>query len=353
MLINNPTGLERTELVSVSWNELAQQFPQIDSTNFKLIDGTTKKEIPYQLETKGTGHVENVLMLVFLHAKGIVKIDVEKGKPAKVTCKTYCRFVPERKDDFAWENDAIAFRMYGKALENFPSEMGWGTDVWVKRTDRLILNERYKRGEYHIDHGDGMDYYHVGKSLGDGMVLPYLGDSICYSNNFRRWKVLDNGPLRSTFQLEYDPWTVGTQTVSVVRTISLDAGSQLNKTSVVFTFSQTKSLPVVIGLAKRKEAGVVYNNEQTGVAAYWEPTDKADGTTGVASILQEGKENALVTSEHVLSLSKVTSGVPFVYYNGACWDRAGKIKSASEWFRYVNDFQARLAHPLTITFLKK
>ena len=34
-----------------------------------------------------------------------------------VTPKVYGRHVPERKDDFAWENEYAAFRMYGPALK--------------------------------------------------------------------------------------------------------------------------------------------------------------------------------------------------------------------------------------------
>src|SRR5699024_9190524 len=121
--------------------------------------------------------------------------------------KTYCRYVPERKDDFAWENDRIAFRAYGKALEG-TNEDAHGFDVWVKRTDQPVLNRRYKGNDYHNDHGDGLDYYHVGLTLGAGNIAPYTNDSIRYPGNYRKWKVLDNGPIRSTFQLFYDSWKV-------------------------------------------------------------------------------------------------------------------------------------------------
>ena len=36
--------------------------------------------------------------------------------------KAHGRFVRERFDDFAWENDRIAHRMYGKALETWEGE---------------------------------------------------------------------------------------------------------------------------------------------------------------------------------------------------------------------------------------
>ena len=34
---------------------------------------------------------------------------------------TYARFVPEREDDFAWENDLVAFRAYGPAMRRRPA----------------------------------------------------------------------------------------------------------------------------------------------------------------------------------------------------------------------------------------
>ena len=97
------------------------------------------------------------MVQVDLAAHSKISLNLVKGQSAVFPAQTYGRYVPERKDDFAWENDKIAFRMYGKELEKTPAEMAYGIDVWTKRTTRLIINERYKRGEYHVDHGDGLD----------------------------------------------------------------------------------------------------------------------------------------------------------------------------------------------------
>ena len=55
--------------------------------------------------------------------------------------KVYGRYVPERKDDFAWENEFAAWRMYGPALkaEN-PSN---GVDLWLKASPELIVDSFY------------------------------------------------------------------------------------------------------------------------------------------------------------------------------------------------------------------
>ena len=76
----------------------------------------------------------------------------------------------ERRDDFAWENDRIAHRMYGKALETWAQEplTSSAVDVWFKRTRRLVINDWYMVDDYHRDHGEGADMYSAGKSRGCG-----------------------------------------------------------------------------------------------------------------------------------------------------------------------------------------
>ena len=76
----------------------------------------------------------------------------------------------ERRDDFAWENDRTAHRMYGKALETWAQEplTSSSVDVWFKRTRRLVINDWYMVDDYHRDNGEGADMYSAGKSRGCG-----------------------------------------------------------------------------------------------------------------------------------------------------------------------------------------
>jgi Domain of unknown function (DUF4861) len=347
--ISNPLPSDRKEeIIALEWKDILSKYPGIDTANFKIIDIATKKELPWQLEFKGEKTLQNLLIQLDVPGHGNLKLEIRNGKSSPIHSKTFGRYVPERKDDFAWENDKIAFRMYGKSLELIPSEMAYGMDVWVKRTDKLILNERYKRGEYHIDHGDGMDYYHVGKTLGDGDIAPYVKDSIYYPKNYRRWKVLDNGPLRTTFELEYDEWDVNGTKVSVVKLISLDAGSQLSRVEAKFSSGQTSPLPVVIGLAKRKEQGSMQLDEKQGIMAYWEPKHGEDGTTGVGSILCNPLTRIQVTDAQILSHTVSLIGKPVIYYTGACWDKANKITTSKAWFDYMQTFKECLSNPLKI-----
>ncbi len=348
--ISNSLNVGREEVIAIPWRNVLSVYSNIDTTNFIVTNFKTKKQFAFQLEYRGTLEVQNLLIQVKVDAKSKLKLQLQKGKPASFISKTYCRFVPERKDDFAWENDKIAFRMYGKALE-LTKENAYGTDVWVKRTDRLVINERYKRGEYHIDHGDGMDYYHVGFTLGAGNLMPYKNDTIWYSKNYVNWKVLDNGPLRSTFQLTFDEWDVASQKVKVLKTISLDAGSQLSKIEADCKFDQP-TLSVVAGIIKRKEPGAAWLNEKNGIMGYWEPMHGKDGTIGVGCLFTQPVQQMILNKEHLLTVLQTKSGEPVIYYSGAAWDKAGAIISAQNWFDYLQFYKQKLENPLTVIIRK-
>jgi hypothetical protein len=337
--INNPSnqGLNQS-VVSLAWAKVLKVYPTLATADFKVLNAANNKEVPFQLEYLGNSTIQNLLVQVDVPAHSKVLLNFVKGKPSPVMAKTYGRFVPERKDDFAWENDKIAFRMYGKELEKTPAEMAYGMDVWAKRTTKLIINERYKRGEYHVDHGDGLDYYHVGLTLGAGNMMPYVNDSVYYSKNYVSYKVLDNGPLRTTFQLIYNNWQVANQSLSAVKTISLDAGSQLNKITVQYLGRVESNLQVAAGLVTRKEAGVKYLNEQNGVMAYWEPTHGEDGTTGVACVFVNQPIKIKDTKTQLLAIAQTDNQNTITYYAGATWDKAGEITNAKKWFDYTNDF---------------
>jgi hypothetical protein len=346
--IQNNSTLDRKEaIVALGWETILSRYPQIDTTNFVVINLATNKQIPFQLEHRGLSAIQNLLVQVDVKAKSTVSLLIQKGKQQTFAAKTYARYVPERKDDFAWENDKIAFRAYGKAIEK-TKEDAYGFDVWVKRTDKLVINERYKLKDYHIDHGDGMDYYHVGFSLGAGNMAPFVNDTVRYSGNYSQWKVLDNGPLRSTFQLTYDSWDVVGIKVKATKTISLDAGSQLNRIENVYSFEDTKPMPVVVGISKRSEAGLMSLNEQQGIMGYWEPTSAAHGTTGVGSILTTAVGNILVDNTQILAKTTVRNNEPIVYYSGATWNKAGNITDAKQWFNYLDNFYQQIKSPLTV-----
>jgi len=347
VVITNPSKSARLNaVVAINWQDVVSKYPNIDTANFKVINLLTRQEIPFQLEYRGQKAVQNLLVQLNLKS-GASEVELVPGKPAPVLKKTYGRFVPERYDDFAWENDKVAYRMYGKALEG-RKDNAFGTDVWVKKTTKLIINEWYQKNDYHHDNGDGMDYYSVGLTLGAGDIAPVVKDSVVYSLNYHHWKVLDNGPLRTTFQLGYDEWKVAGKAVKVTKTISLDAGSHLNRVEAEYTYADDSALPIVVGIVKRAEPGTILMDEQQGIAGYWEAQHGEDGTTGIATIVASPSRMS-IDRVHLLTHGTVKTGQPFVYYNGSAWTKGKEITNAKEWFNYLNNFKQQLQQPLSVS----
>lgn len=345
----NSSAIDRSnEVVEIPWSLIAARYKNIDTNALVIRQKNQSENIVYQFEYHGQPTIQNLLVEVSIPAGKSITLQFSKGKKPVFDPKTYCRYVPERKDDFAWENDKIAYRMYGKALELTPKENAYGTDVWSKRTHKMIINDWYKSSNYHEDRGDGLDYYHVGFTLGAGEVAPYSNDSIWFPKNYTTWKVLDNGPLRSSFIVYYDAWNVNGQMVTMSKTISIDAGSQLSKVKVDMEYHNANNNLLVMGISKRALAGALLMNEQKGILGYWEPTIEKNGTIGVGCIITHTNNKMLLQKGHLLNIVSYKADTPFIYYKGAAWDKAGEITSAETWFNYLSSFENKLNNPILI-----
>jgi hypothetical protein len=281
--VKNNTDKNRTEIIAIPFSKFSKHFA-VD-TVFTVKDKTSGADIVHQLEKLGNGGVQNILIQVSVAANSELDLIVTKDKSPKYASRAYARYVPERFDDFAWENDLVAFRVYGKALEG-RNDDAQGMDFWSKRTSDLIIDKWYKIDDYHRDHGEGMDYYSVGQTLGAGYLAMFFGEHIQYTKHYRKHQVLDNGPLRTTFRLTYDTQDFEGNTITLDKIISLDAGKQFSKIVVNLHNTDAKKTPVVVGLAKRGESNVEYEFDQSDkTLAYWEPEIGKNGRTGTALIL--------------------------------------------------------------------
>ncbi|WAC41142.1 DUF4861 family protein [Pedobacter sp. SL55] len=346
--VENPSHLPRkNEIVEISWRKILARYPKIDTANFKVLNAATNAEIPYQLEMHGHP-IHQLLLQVSLAPKEVITLNVVAGKPKAITPKTYARYVPERKDDFAWENDKVAFRLYGKALEGTADD-AQGLDIWAKRTEKLIVNKWYKSGDYHTDHGDGLDYYSVGMTLGAGDIAPFANGKIIYPKHYRKYEVLDNGPLRSSFMLDFDAVDVAGEMIKLRKKYTLDAGSRLNKVEIILLDSDNQQQKMAIGLVTVKQPnGNKYMNAKEGISYYWQKTDPKNGTIGVAALTSKSFEQVFESEGQILNLLTLASQKPIVYYNGGVWDKQGEIKTEQEWLAYLRDFKQKLAKPLKV-----
>jgi hypothetical protein len=265
--------------------------------------------------------------------------------------KAYGRFVKERFDDFCWENDRIAHRMYGKALETWVREplTSSTVDIWSKRTPRMVINDWYMVDNYHADSGEGADFYSAGPTRGCGGNGLWASDRLWVSKNFANSRVLANGPIRVMFELTYEPFDVNGVTVSEVKRICLDAGQNLDQFRSTYKPDKPGALTMGIGLKKvsgeRKEL-----NAERGWLVSWERVEKNEGYQGVAVIV-DPKQFVKQTEDqrNLLILAQVPNDDIASYWAGFCWDKAGQYGDEQAWKTYVDQFSQGLLSPIEVS----
>ena len=277
-------------------------------------------------------------------------------KATREEYRVYGRFVRERHDDFAWENDRVAFRIYGEALESFEQEplTSSAIDAWSKRTRRLVLNDWYLVDDYHRDHGEGGDFYPAGRTRGCGGSGLMLDGVLAVSRNFRSSRVLASGPIRLVFEVGYPAWEKPDLRVTELRRVTLDAGSQLSRFESAYTM--TGDGPITWAAGIRKPEGVVPRvDRERGIVRTWEQLTRygENGWLGCGVMVDPA---ALVdVSEQggsQLVVMRTPRGRPASWWAGSGWDGSGDFKDAAAWDRYLDAFAARLRSPLEVEVLQ-
>lgn len=280
---------------------------------------------------------------------------VEKGEPQNYEPLVFGRYFPERKDDFAWENDKLGFRFYGKALEAVQAPTN-GLDLWYKRTTRLVLEDWYrkdisKEASYHVDHGEGCDPYGVGTTLGGGAMAPFIDSLIVRNTNYETYEVLDNGPLRITAKLKYPNLRIGDKEITDERTVSLDAGSQYTK--ITQNYGDAK-FTAAAGIVKRASADSIIVSPDKSYVLYLEPEDAKNGQIYLGLVFPEKYEDSFVSSykigenefNHVVATKKY-NGQPISYYTGFGWNKSD-FKDINAFQTYTEKFVEAKNTPLEI-----
>lgn len=379
IIVSNDEKVQRQEVVEVCAKQLYQKMG-ISYGSPMIVKNALGQQVGYQLT-----HDSLLLVDASVRPCGTAEFSVEKGTPRQPKLYVAGRQYPERVDDIAWENDRTAYRIYGPALQR-NKERAFGVDVWVKNTPDLEVEKRYvtelsnhsaiealkKEGKtqealdmeeattYHFDHGYGLDCYKVGPTLGGGapalmdngeLVLPY-----CY----RDYQILDNGPLRFTVRVDYNPTTIGKdKNIVEHRIISLDKGSNFNRCKVWYD-----------GLSEKRDlaAGIVVHPEDTetmhlasNMALYADPTDnptKQNFQIFVGLLFPEGIDYTryLYTEQdrqngnagHVIGVKSYTPGTRFTYYFGSAWSK-NDVRTMDEWKLRSEQTIDALQTPMKVT----
>lgn len=314
-------------------------------------------EVPYQVTYDSL-----VVFPVNADAASEVVYTLSAGESAPVDTLVWGRKFPERKDDMAWENDRSAYRAYGPALQA-SGERAFGYDIWTKSVATPVLEERFTNDiqhgiSFHVDHGNGMDVYAVGPTLGGGTaaLLDSLGN-IVYPYCWDTYEILDNGPLRFTVRLDYKPLAIDGDTAVVEsRLITLDRGAWLNRTEVTYR-GLTHEASVAPGIVVHRQNPDGYTlNREAGYMAYADSTENAANGNGVIYVgvvapqstafeyraLAEPAGDAI---GHILAPAPYTDGTPYTYYWGSGWSKGG-VAGVEEWNAILDTAARRVASPL-------
>lgn len=367
---NHLNSARQQETVAIPLRAVQGLANTFGAENLYITDLATGEVLVSQvIDQDGDGSADEILFQTNIAARTTRKFRVKgasngAAKRPKSATTTFSRFVPERIDDYAWENDRVAFRTYGPEAQRL-TEAGSpngtltsGIDCWLKQVNYPVIDKWYQKntqeaGYYHKEHGEGYDPYHVGASRGCGGIGVWSGDSLCVSKNFVAYKTLATGPIRTLFELTYAPWSANGTKIMETKRISLDLGSQLYRMEEILQHDGPLER-ISVGLTLHDEKGIVKADAAAGWFRYWEPIDDAQMGVGIvinpAHVQDFRHYRSPKPDENHEWINVRLTGNKVVYYAGFGWSKAGVITSSSTWDAYLADFAQRLASPLEVKF---
>ena len=407
IVISNPQSTPRTvpEMVEVP----ADAFSGITGSSQDALFLCVVTPQGDTLATQQTHDGKLIFPCPPLKGKETVRLKVCTTRQAAAS-QVFGRNFPERENDFSFENDRVAYRLYGPGTKGL-----YGYDMFCKKTPKLVLQRWYamqcdeqmwathrkmvraghkKLAEemynsvfsYHVDHGEGMDQYSVGSTMGAGAVayMTPCDDKSCavkapkgsknsatqaangdeksaskaprlhYTGPLTSAEVVDSGPLRLTVRLTYG---------SDTRLLTIDAHSNMVRSTVIPN-ETTAGLTPVAGIAIHQEgkeysidgASVAYEDAGGMLIGCYMPGGKAcyaplakvtSGATGHVMLAPMAKKRHAKKSA-----GKGEKAVPgeMTYYFGSAWTQyeGDNITSMQQWKDYISAFAKQKENPLKV-----
>ena len=369
--INNPIDSDRhPEMVEIDM----QKIPLDEGETF-VVKNSKGCEVPYQVTSDN-----KLIFQVNMTADGKETFQICKGEPSEYESLVFGKYYADKDDDFAWENDKAGYRMYGHkldvasgydvfckrgthlpVLETLYANEVYSSDAWKRYHELEAVSEeeafRFKMDtlSFHVDRGYGMDVYAVGPTLGAGIAALMRDDVIAYPRCYDSYEILDMGPLRFSVRFTFRPLSDEICKDAIeTRTITLDAGSHLNRTSVSFSGLDSE-MEIAAGIVLREDGGVAVPEAEKGYISYPAPTQNHDtrkevdnGTIYIGHVYPSTVKEAKIAQGHVMTVSSYIPDNEFVYYWGSGWNHAD-ILSAEQWNQYLETFSKMVRNPLHIT----
>jgi hypothetical protein len=362
--VSNNLDFVRNEVVAISYSDLLPMLKSHNGRNSIRIKkkGTANYMVTQWMDYDGDDTPEELLFQADVPANSVsvynLLIDAAAAVP-KSDIAAFSRFVPERTDDYTWENDKVAFRTYGpkgqqEALAGVPgSTMSSGIDIWFKKVSYPIIDKWYagyvqSPGYYHKDHGEGYDPYHVGGSRGTGGLGVWVNDSLQVSKNYSAYKTIATGPLRTVFELIYAPWS--DYGIHEAKRISLDLGTNFSKFEI--SLSADKKVPdYAIGITLHENKGEAMINKDIGWFRHWEAIDDSFVGEGIVidpSVVQTAFARVSKTADQSNILILTNPVGKLTYYAGFAWQKSGQVASKEDWDAMLGKQVQIIKNPLKV-----
>ncbi len=384
--VGNKLGASRAgEMVEVSLEQIKKKLPEAF-----IITDADGNEIPSQQTYDG-----KLIFQVGVGAKGKSVYYAVEGTPKQYDKRVMGRLFTERQDEFGWENDRIAYRIYGHGG-------AVGYDIFNKSTSKLMLDFWYKSeqdsemrsvtkklrdrgyGEladevynafcYHINHGEGMDCYTVGPTLGAGANALLAADgSLFMPKCYQKYEVLDNGPLRFTVKLTYPEAEYNGAKVVETRIISIDAGSNFCRVQVSYAgLAEPAQMASGVVVHKQNPSAYVLSKDN-GYIGYEDLGDAGTysyipkryheklasemgrifvGTVYPAAIsaVQFAERPNGAATGHAIATATSLPSTTYTYYFGTAWDgnKEVGIDTLTDWEAQLSKQARQVRTPLTV-----
>ena len=375
--VSNFTSEQRSEVVEIDARKVYQRLLSAYGSPL-IVRNVFGQQVASQLTSDSL-----LLVDAAVFPKRKTTFTVTKGVPRNFKSAVDGQLYAWRVDDFTWENDRCAYRAYGPALQR-TGEKAFGIDVWLKSVPYLVVSDRYanvyaanqeekrlrRQGEteaadsikrdfsLHLDHGNGLDCYNVGPTLGCGAPALMNGDSIVMPYCFCSYRVLDNGPLRFRAEFVYQPTDVnGEKGLVEHRLITLDKGASFNRVTVWYE-NQRRPHPFCSGFVVHDEGSETVHLGRNFVE-YADPTDNPSGhgfQIYVAALFPKGKVRSRLLKNirlgkgiagHAICETTIRPNEKVTYYFGAGWIGSG-ISNQKAWQLEISSFMEGLYKPLGV-----
>ena len=266
----------------------------------------------------------------------------------------FIRYYAQRKDDFAWENRSSIWRAYGPALQK-AGEHAYGYDIWCKNTSALVCDKRFqmefdawplrdslmaigKTAEsdslihdvsFHVDHGEGMDCYAVGPTLGGGATALLDQGQLVFPWCYKSYEILCQDPDSAVFRLDYDTTFLASDTIIEHRIITVLGRTRFCRCQVVYE-GLSRPRDVAVGIVFHGDPDSVRFDATRHLMVYSDPSDQPDLTypDGLVpysrvqvGILAPQADRFVLDQGHLLAIAPYQPGDTLTYWFGSGWSQ--------------------------------